>query len=272
MLSIQYGATLAARLFPLIGAQGTTGLRLAVAAVMLGAVLRPWRSRPSRSALVWLLGYGAALGGMNFCFYMSLRTIPLGVAVAIEFSGPLLVAVLSSRRWLDFAWIGLAVAGLLLLCPLVRAVHPLDTKGLLFAGGAGVGWAAYIVFGQRAGRALGSQATALGTAVAAALILPLGIAHAGRALLAPGVWLPALGVGLFSSALPYSLEMVALTRLKASVYGTLTSAEPAIGAVMGMVFLGQSLSLPQWAGIGIVSAAALGAALTTDGAGPVVDG
>ncbi len=260
MLSFPFGATLAEGMFPAVGAQGATGLRLAVASVMLACVLRPWRSLPPADAWPALLGYGASLGGMNLCFYMALRTVPLGITVAIEFAGPLVVAVLSSRRAADVGWVGLAVLGLLCLLPDLRTQQALDPQGVAWAFGAGTGWALYIVFGQRAGAALGAQATAWGMLVAACITLPIGIAHAGKALLHPAILRTALGVGLFSSALPYSLEMVALTRVPARVYGTMTSLEPAIGAVMGMLFLQQHLSALQWAGIAVVMVAAAGAA------------
>ena len=262
MVSIQYGATLAERLFPAVGAQGTTALRLSVAAVMLGVALRPWRTRVRRSDLGVLLGYGACLGAMNLCFYMALRTIPLGIAVAVEFSGPLVVAVLSSRRAVDFAWIGLAVVGLALLSPGVHSAHHLDLVGVGFVAAAGALWGLYIVFGQRVGQTLGGRASAYGTVVAALVVLPVGVAHAGMGLLRPEILMGAIGVGLFSSALPYSLEMVALTRMPARVYSTMTSVEPAIGAVMGLVLLHQALGAGQWVGIGVAVVAAVGAALT----------
>ena len=260
MVSILYGATLAIRMFPVVGAQGTTALRLAFGAAILGVILRPWRARPSRRVLPALLGYGLVLGTMNLMFYMSIRTIPLGIAVALEFCGPLLVSTLSSRRASHFVWIGCAIGGLWLLSPSSGRAHSLDPAGVAYALGAASCWALYIVFGQRAGRELGSRTTAIGTFIGACLILPVGIAHAGHTLLRPAVLLSALGVGVFSSALPFSLEMMALTRLPARVYGTLTSMEPAVGALLGMVFLGQVLSLRQWGGIAVVVAAALGAA------------
>ena len=262
MVSILYGATLASRMFPVVGAQGTTALRLVFGALILGAILRPWRARPSRGVLPALIGYGVVLGTMNLVFYMAIRTIPLGIAVSLEFCGPLLVSTLSSRRASDFGWIGLAIAGLLLLSPPWHGGHSLDPAGVAYALAAAGCWALYIVFGQRAGGELGSQTTAIGTLIGACLILPIGIVHAGGALLRPAVLFSAIGVGVFSSALPFSLEMVALTRLPARVYGTLTSMEPAVGAVMGLVFLGQVLSVRQWAGIGVVVAAALGAAMS----------
>jgi inner membrane transporter RhtA len=264
MVSLQFGASLAEGLFPAVGAQGTTALRLAVASIILAAVFRPWRSLPPRRSLPALAGYGIVLGAMNLCFYMALRTIPLGIAVATEFAGPLVVSVLASRKPSHFLWIGLAAAGILLLCRPFQAHMALDPTGIAYALGAATFWAFYILFGTAAGAALGSQATALGTAIAAAIVLPLGIAHAGAALLAVPVLKLALLVGIFSSALPYSLEMVALTRMSPRVYGTLTSLEPAIGGLMGLAFLGQHLASSQWAGIAIVVAAALGAAATGD--------
>ena len=263
MLSILYGATLARRMFPVVGAQGTTALRLVFGAAILSVILRPWRARPSRRIVPALIGYGVVLGVMNLCFYMAIRTIPLGVAVSLEFCGPLLVSTLSSRRASHFAWIGLAIAGLLLLSPPPHSTHRLDPVGVAYALGAAACWALYIVFGQKAGGELGPQTTAIGTLIGACLILPVGILHAGRALIQPAVLLSAIGVGVFSSALPFSLEMMALTRLPARVYGTLTSLEPAVGALMGLVLLGQMLSARQWAGIGVVVAAALGAALSS---------
>ncbi len=261
MISIQYGATLAKDMFKTVGAQGTTALRLCVGAIILGVVLRPWRLRPTRGHAPALIGYGAALGAMNLSFYMAISTIPLGIAVALEFTGPLVLATVSSRRAADFAWIGLAVLGLLLLSPL-HSRHALDPAGVLWALSAASCWALYIVFGQKTGNALGSQTTAVGLAVGALLIAPVGWAYAGPALFKPSVLMAAIGVGVFSSALPFSLEMVALTRLPARVYGTLTSLEPALGAFMGLTLLHERLSASQWVGIGVVIAAAFGAAAT----------
>jgi inner membrane transporter RhtA len=264
MVSIQYGATFAKGLFPVVGAAGTTALRLGAAAIMLAVAMRPWRVRLARSDLLSLFGYGASLGVMNLMFYEALRTIPLGIAVSIEFIGPLFVAVVSSRRRIDFAWVALAVCGLLLLSPPVRTGHALDAGGVAFALGAGACWALYIVFGQASGGALGRQTTAIGTVIAACVVIPVGVAQAGTALLKPSVLLGACVVGFFSSALPYSLEMVALTRMKARVYGTLTSLEPALGALAGLIILHERLTVAQWAGIVCVGAAAIGASTTNE--------
>src|SRR6185369_5696626 len=155
MASFQAGASIAKQLIPTIGAPATTALRLGLSALIVCILQRPWRSPPSRSSLGVILVYGLALGTMNFVFYMALRTIPLGIAVALEFTGPLAVALAGSRRRTDFLWIALAAGGLLLLLPLAPADTALDSAGVLFALAAGVCWAFYIVFGQKAGRAHG---------------------------------------------------------------------------------------------------------------------
>ncbi|MGN8260492.1 threonine/homoserine exporter RhtA [Pseudomonas sp. SMSB3] len=262
MASIQSGASLAKTMFPMIGAQGTTTLRLIFASVIMLLVLRPWRVRMTASTLRNVVIYGMALGGMNFLFYMSLQTTPLGIAVALEFTGPLAVALFGSRRALDFLWIALAVAGLLLLLPVGHGGQPVDLVGAAYALGAGVCWALYILFGQRAGAEHGIQSAALGVVVAALFVAPIGIVHAGSALLTPAVIPLALAVAVLSTALPYSLEMVALTRMPARTFGTLMSIEPAIGALSGLVFLGEVLSTTQWLAIAAIIAASVGATLS----------
>lgn len=258
MISVQSGASLAKSLFPVIGAQGTTTLRLILAAIFLLLVLRPWRTRINTGALGTVLLYGLALGFMNLLFYMSLRTVPLGIAVALEFTGPLAVAVFSSRRALDFLWIALAVVGLLLLLPIGESAAHLDLVGAAYALGAGVCWALYIIFGQRAGADHGMQSASLGVLVAALVISPFGIAHAGTDLLNLSLLPVALGVALLSTAIPYTLEMYALTRMPARTFGTLMSIEPALGALSGLLFLGERLSLLQWLAIGAIILASVG--------------
>lgn len=262
MVSYQCGAALAKQLFPLVGAQGATAFRLGLGALILLLLRRPWRSqRHGRDARA-LWGYGLSMGAMNLVFYMSLRTIPLGIAVALEFTGPLVLAVFGSRRLLDFVWIALAIAGLALLLPLRGQAHTLDPVGVMYALAAGVGWALYIVLGQKAGAAYGADAVTLGTSIAALVAIPFGVAHAGPALFSPAALPLALGVAVLSSALPYSLEMVALTRLPARTFGTLLSLEPAIAAVAGVVFLSEHLSVLQWLAIVAIIVAAAGTALS----------
>jgi inner membrane transporter RhtA len=267
MVSYQCGASLAKHLFPQVGAQGATAYRLGLSALLLLLWRRPWRrsgTSQNTARRDWraLWGYGLSMGAMNLVFYMSLRTIPLGIAVALEFTGPLALALFGSRRLLDFVWIALVVAGLALLLPLRGQMHALDPVGVMYALAAGVGWALYIVLGKKAGAAHGADAVTLGTSVGALLAIPFGIAHAGSALLSPALLPYALGVAVLSSALPYSLEMVALTRLPARTFSTLLSLEPAIAALAGVALLGERLSLLQWLAIVTIIVAAAGTALS----------
>ncbi len=265
MLSIQIGAATAKQLFPLAGALGTATLRLVIAAIILVVVLRAWRLRLKQSSWRSVLGYGLALGGMNSLFYLSITRIPLGIAVALEFTGPLTVALIASRRRTDFLWIGLAAAGLFFLLPIRDVDAALDLGGCLLALAAGACWALYIVFGRKAGLEHGIRTTALGMVVASLLVLPFGVAQAGSALIAPKVLGIATIVAVLSSALPYSLEMVALRRLSTKTFGTLMSLEPAFAALSGAVLLGERLTPIQLAAIGAVVTASFGAVFTARG-------
>lgn len=262
IIALGVGTSFAKGLFPLIGAEGTTALRVFLSAVILVGLWRPWRMRLQPADLRTLLAYGVALGSMNLLFYMSLRTLPLGVALAIEFIGPLGVALCASRRVLDFAWVGLAALGLGLLLPIGQGATALDPTGVACALGAAACWALYIVFGQRAGRLHGGQAVSLGMSIAAITVLPFGIANAGTALFSPSLLLIGLGVAILSSALPYSLEMVALKRLPKQVFGVLLSMEPAVGALAGLVLLSEQLSAVEWLAIGCIVLASVGTTLS----------
>ncbi len=261
MISIQSGASLAKSLFPVVGAQGTTALRLIFASLILLLVLRPWRARLTARSLRTVMLYGISLGSMNMLFYMSLQTVPLGIAVALEFTGPLAVALWASRKLIDFLWVALAVIGLLLLVPIGESSTSIDLVGAGYALGAGACWAAYIVFGQKAGADNGIQTAALGVTIAALFIAPIGVVHAGAALLDVSLIPAALGVAVLSTALPYSLEMVALTRMSARTFGTLASLEPVFAALSGLIFLHEDLSLTQWLAIGAIIVASIGATL-----------
>lgn len=265
MASIQSGASLAKSMFPIVGAQGTTTLRLIFASIIMLLILRPWRAKLTAKSLKTVIVYGIALGGMNLLFYMSLRTVPLGIAVALEFTGPLAVAIFSSRKAIDFVWIGLAITGLLLLIPLGEGAQGIDLVGAAYALGAGVCWALYILFGQKAGADNGVQTAALGVIIAALFIAPVGIVHAGSALLTPALIPIALAVALLSTALPYTLEMIALTRMPTRTFGTLMSIEPAFGALSGLLFLHEVLSVTQWIAILCIIMASVGATLTMRG-------
>ena len=196
MVSVQTGAALVKGLFPRVGVAGATTLRLALASVMLLAVWRPWRRLPKARETRSLLIYGVAMGVMNLCFYSALARIPLGIAVALEFSGPLAVAMAASHRAVDFAWVALAALGLVALLPLGLAHEPLSPAGIAFALAAGGCWALYIVFGQKAGSLHGGMTAALGTVIGALVIIPFGLAQAGAALLDPGLLPIACAVAL----------------------------------------------------------------------------
>jgi inner membrane transporter RhtA len=262
MLSFTSGASVAKQLFPVVGAEGTTALRLSIGALILLAVLRPWRVRLSATSWQSIVFYGLAMGGMNLLFYMSIQTLPLGIAIALEFTGPLSVAILSSRRKIDLLWVTLAAGGLLLLLPMSDSVANVDPTGALLALGAGGCWALYIIAGKRAGQEHGTLATSLGMAVAAFAVVPIGFAHAGTALFQPDVLLIGTVVAVLSSAFPYTLEMFALRHLPAQTYGTLTSGEPAAGAMVGLFLLGEALPLLQWCAIAMIVAASVGATMT----------
>jgi len=262
MGSIQIGASFAKTLFHSVGAAGAVALRTALATLMLVVVLRPWRTKLAQGSWGALALYGASLGVMNLLYYLALRTLPLGITVSIEFAGPLAVAVLWSRRAIDFLWIGLAAAGLALLLPLGQSHGNVDSTGALFALGAGACWALYIVFGQKAGADYGPQAVALGSVIASLIVVPIGVGQAGGRLLSPAVLPYGFAIALLSTALPYTLEMMALTRLPARTFGILMSIEPVFGALVGWTMLHEQLSFAQWAAIGMIILASIGTTWT----------
>lgn len=249
-------------LFPVVGAQGTTAVRVGLSALLMLMLWRPWRWRLSRADAQAVALYGAALGAMNLMFYLSLQTLPFGLAVAIEFAGPLAVAIWSSRRAVDFVWVALAIVGLALLLPLGLSGSTLDPLGVLYSVGAAVFWALYIVFGKRAGHLHAGQSVSLGLLVAALVVVPVGVAHAGAALLSPSVLLVGVAVAAISSALPISLEMMALKRLPKEAFGIMISMEPAVAALLALALLGERLDTVQWLAIGCIVAASMGSAAT----------
>ncbi|EOH4908102.1 threonine/homoserine exporter RhtA [Enterobacter ludwigii] len=262
MLSIQSGASLAKSLFPLVGAPGVTALRIALGTAILVVIFKPWRLRFKKEQRLPLLFYGLSLGAMNYMFYLSIQTIPLGIAVALEFTGPLAVALFSSRRPVDFIWVILAVLGLWFLLPLGQSVSEIDLTGAALALGAGACWAIYILTGQRAGEEHGPATVALGSLIAAIIFVPVGMAQATESIWQWSVMPIGLAVAILSTALPYSLEMIAITRLPTRIFGTLMSMEPALAALSGMVFLGETLTFTQTLALCSIIAASMGSTLT----------
>jgi inner membrane transporter RhtA len=260
--SVQFGAALADKLFAQAGPGGVVFLRLLLSAVILVAYARPTvRGRP-RADTAAVVGFGLVLGAMNWSFYEALDRLPLGVAVTIEFTGPLVVAIIGSRRLLDLVWVALAGGGVALLASRgsSEGVHPL---GVLLALVAAVCWALYILLSQRVGRAFARlDGLAVALAIGTLVVTPAGIVQGGDALLRPHVFFGGLGVALLSSLIPYSLELMALRRLSAYGFGLMMSLEPAVAALAGVIVLGQSLTAVLSIALVMVVAASLGNTLT----------
>jgi inner membrane transporter RhtA len=262
MVFTQTGASFAKMLFPLVGATGATAMRLTLAALVLTLVFRPWRHRLDDRQWRAVLLYGLVMGAMNLFFYAALEHIPLGIAVALEFTGPLAVALFGARKLLDFVWIALALAGFVLLLPWTGFAGDIAPAGVVLALCAGACWAGYIVFGQRAGTGAGPHIAALGVATAALVALPFGIATAGPLLVDPAILPLGLAVALLSSAIPYALDMVALPHIPARLFGILMSGQPALAALSGLLILGERLGAMQVAGMAAIIIASIGATAT----------
>ncbi|WP_069166679.1 EamA family transporter [Nocardia altamirensis] len=261
IVSVQVGAALAKQLFASTGAAGAVSLRLVFAGVVL---LVFWRSalRIGRRAVPVVLAYGTVLALMNLSFYEAIDRIPLGMAVTIEFLGPLAVALAGSRRWIDPVWAVLAGGGVVLL---TQADGEVEWLGVLLALAAGALWAAYILLSAAMGeQTAGGGGLALAMAFGGVLMAPVGIIDAGSSLLDPAVLAVAFGVAMLSSVLPYSVELEALRRIPPRVFGVLMSLEPAVAALAGLLVLGQFMNIPQWVGVICVVAASAGATRTAE--------
>jgi inner membrane transporter RhtA len=263
--SVQGGAAIAKGIFPHIGVAGTAAIRTCLAAVILLAVFRPPARRLTAAHWRAVVPYGMTIGVMNLLFYEALARIPLGLAVALEFVGPLALAIFGSRRALDVVWVVLAVAGIALIAPF-EADSAIDPVGVVLALLTGAFWAAYIVLGGRVSQRLDpGVAVAIGMTIAALTIVPYAIMDGGIGRFAPHLLVACVAMAVLSSALPYALEMRALRVLPSRTFSILMSLEPAIAALCGLVLLGERLTHAQWAAVVLVVIASAGAASTVAG-------
>jgi inner membrane transporter RhtA len=263
IVSVQLGAAIAKTLFDSLGPGGTVFMRITFAALVLVLLVRPKLRGYDRAGYLVAGLFGLALSAMNLSIYLAIDRIPLGVAVTLEFVGPLGLAVAGSRRVLDLLWVVLAAAGILLLAPLgLFGGMDLDPVGVAFALLAGCLWASYILLSARTGSAFpGGTGLVIALCVGTVILCPFGIADAGYALLDPKLLVAGFGVAMLSSAIPFSLELEAFRKIPARVFGVLMSLEPAVAALAGLVVLGERLGMRAVAAVFFVTVAAAGASL-----------
>ncbi len=268
MVSIQLGAAVATTIFDEIGPLGVVFMRAIVSAILLALIWRPSFRIPREGRTTTLL-FGVALAGMNLCFYEAIDRIPLGTAVTFEFTGPLVVALVMSRRRRDWIWAAMAAAGILLLSGDVGS-EGLDPVGVALALGAGSFWGAYIVLGKKVGESSsGGKGLAVAMLLSAVITAPFGIASGGTDLVSPGILVAGVVIGLLSSALPFSLELEAMRRLPSSVFGVMMSLEPAVAALVGFLILSQAIDAVQGLAILLVVAASAGALYSSRAPAPI---
>lgn len=262
IISVQGGAAIAKGIFPMLGAPSTSALRIVLAAVILVIVNRP--NVRSLTVAHWKMValYGITLGVMNLVFYMAIARIPLALGVALEFIGPLVLALAGSKRIIDVLWVALAGAGIALIAPWHH--NGLSLTGVLLALLAGAFWAGYILLGGRVSKMMdGGKAVTIGMCFASVVILPMAIADGLMGSLKPSIMLLGLALALLSSAIPFSLEMIALKKMPAKTFSVLMSLEPAAAALSGLIFLHEYLSLYEWLAVALIIIASVGATLST---------
>lgn len=261
MISIQSGASLAKQLFPVLGISGVATLRIGMAAMVLYGFFRPDFRKLKQKELLLGLGYGACLGAMNLIFYFAIQRIPLGLGVTLEFLGPLVLALIGSRKAIDLIWALLAGLGIFLITP--RGDSSADMWGIMLAILAGAFWAGYIVIGGKISKVMKSgDAVTLGMLFASLFVIPISVLSGDLNLLNSNLLLLGLAVALLTSAIPFSLDMGALRQLPSKTFSILMSLHPAFAALSGLIFLNEQLSLIQGIAIGCVIAASIGATLT----------
>jgi len=268
IISIQSGAAIAKGIFPVLGAESTASLRIVLSALILLLFNRPNLRNLTTAQWKAVALYGLTLGAMNLIFYMAIARIPLALGVALEFIGPLALALAGSKRMIDFLWVILAAGGIALIAPWNH--NGLNLTGVLLALLAGALWAAYIILGGRTSKIMdGRKAVTIGMIFASVVVLPVAIGNGLVTHLKPWMLLSGLALALLSSAIPFSLEMSALRRIPAKTFSILMSLEPAVAAISGLVFLHEYLSLYEWIAVALIIIASAGATLTAKKATPV---
>jgi inner membrane transporter RhtA len=261
IISVQCGAAIAKSLFPTIGAAGTASLRIGISAIILLLAYRPNLKAITPKQWKIVVPYGLTLGAMNLIFYMAIERIPIGLAVTLEFIGPLLVAIIGSKRLLDYCWVLLAAAGIVLIAPWSN--ESIDPIGVLFALLAGALWATYIILGGKVSKIMhDGQAVATGMLFGAVLILPFGLYENGLVNLTPSFFGMGVALALLSSAIPFTLEMKALGQLPPRTFSILMSLEPAAAALCAYIFLQEHLNFCEIVAIICVVIASVGSTLT----------
>ena len=264
MISLQSSGSLAKVLFDQFPVLTVSALRLCLSALILAVIFKIWQLNVKHVKWKAILSYGCALAGMNLLFYLAIQRLPLGIAVSVEFIGPLSVALYYARQKFDFIWVGLAILGLILLFPFNQASPSLDPLGIVFALAAGACWALYIIAGQKPSGISGNHTVCLGMFVGTAILLPLAIFMGfPNQVFESSNFIYFIALAVLASALPFSLEMIALRNLSALSFGTLMSVEPAIAALSGFVFLNEQLLWNQWLALATIICASIGCTYTT---------
>ena len=264
MISMQSSGALAKILFNQFPVLTISAMRLLLGSLILAVIFKIWQVNFKQVKWKAIASYGLALAGMNALFYLSIERIPLGIAVAFEFIGPLSVALFHARQKFDFIWVGLAILGLVLLFPFQQASQSLDPIGIAFALGAGACWALYIIAGQRPSGVSGNHTVCLGMFIGMLCLMPIALLMGMPAtVFEPSNLVYFIALAILASALPFSLEMIALRNLSALSFGTLMSLEPAIAALSGFIFLGEHLLWTQWLALLTIISASIGCTVTT---------
>ena len=264
MVSVQSSGALAKVLFEHFPVLTISAMRLLIGSLILAIIFKIWQTDFKQVRWKAIISYGFALAGMNALFYLSIQRLPLGIAVSFEFIGPLSVALFHARQKFDFIWVGLAILGLVLLFPFDKASQSLDPIGIAFALGAGACWALYIIAGQRPTGVSGNHTVCLGMFVGMLCLMPIAL-FIGMpvTVFEPSNFIYFLALAILASALPFSLEMIALRNISALSFGTLMSLEPAIAAFSGFIFLSEQLLWTQWLALATIITASIGCTVTT---------